>query len=48
MSRIPVVELEKGRKELRKRVTPEEGQQSQLNLTHEISQTLSHQQGNIH
>jgi hypothetical protein len=38
-----VVELEKGWKKLRRRVTPEEDQQSQLTWNPEISQTLSHQ-----
>jgi hypothetical protein len=44
----PVVELGKGWKKLRRRMTLWEDQQSQLTWTPGISQTLSHQPGSIH
>jgi hypothetical protein len=44
----PVVELGKCRKKLRRRVTLEEEQQSQLTWTPESSQTLSHQPSSIY
>jgi hypothetical protein len=47
-SGTPVVELGKGWKELRRRVTLYKDQQSQLTWTLEISQTLRHQPGSIH
>ena len=44
----PVVELEKNWKKLKKRMTPQVNQQSQLTQTPEISQTLSQNLGSIH
>jgi hypothetical protein len=43
----PVIELAKSWKKLRRRVTLQEDQQSQLTCTLEISQILEHQPGNI-
>jgi hypothetical protein len=43
-----VVELGKGWKKVRRRVTLEEDQQSQLTRTPESSQTLSHHSGSIY
>jgi hypothetical protein len=43
----PIFELGKGWKKLRRRVTPQVDQQSQLSQIPEISQTLNHQLGSI-
>jgi hypothetical protein len=44
---IPVVELGKGWKKLRKRMTLNENHKSQLTWTPKFSQTLDHQTGSI-